>query len=106
MASALSCLLHGACDSNDAMLAFQQATAFWTLECAIFALPGTTFEANHINNHHDKGRLHAAEHMGYYVQPTHETISIWGLHMLHVSGYPDKGHVLSGVCESQCCKQA
>ncbi len=45
--------MHGSCDSNDAMLAFQQATASWTLECAIFALAGTTIEATRINNHHD-----------------------------------------------------
>ena len=53
MASALSCLLHGACDSNDAMLAFHQASAFWTLECEIFTLARTTSAANCINNHND-----------------------------------------------------
>ena len=53
MASALSCLLHGACDSNDAMLAFHQSSAFWTLECEIFTLARTTSAANCINNHND-----------------------------------------------------
>ncbi len=51
-------------------------------------------------------RLHVAEYMGYYVQSTHETISIWGVHMLLPSGYAHKGHVLAGPCASKCCKQA
>lgn len=103
MASAPQLSAAWACDNNDAMLAFWQAITFWTLEFTSFALAGTTFEANHITMF--KSRLHVAGYMGYFLQPAHETISIWWVHTLHISRYAHKGHVLAGPCASKCCKQ-